>query len=102
MFNKKNLLYFSTNKDLGKPEPESEEDFLGELHTATTVIAQVQDDEGAEEIVKRVNMHDDLIQLLKHFQEIMKANGNINKSSQPFPLGSKKYLTTINELLKQA
>jgi len=56
MFNEKNPLYYSTNKELEKPEPESEKDFVGELHTATSVIAQVEDEDGAEEIVRRVNM----------------------------------------------
>lgn len=65
MFNSKNLLYYSTNEELERPAPENEEDFVGELHTATSVIAKVEDEEGAQEIVKRVNMHDELIKVLQ-------------------------------------
>jgi hypothetical protein len=61
MFNEKNLLYYSSNKELGRPEAESEEDFVGELHTATSVIAQVEDEDEAKEIVEVVNMQKDWI-----------------------------------------
>ncbi len=97
MFSKKNPIYYSPNKDLGKPEVESEEDFVGELHTATEVIAQVEDEEGAQEIVKRVNMHEELIEFVKSMAFIYSSETNYPEGT----MGA-RYRNEAQELLTRA
>lgn len=101
MFNEKNPLFYSSNKDLGRPEPESENEPVGELHTATSVIAKVEDEEGAQEIVKICASFHKMKRAVEIMAEALKA-GNINKQSTAFAITGENitYLTIMKEALK--
>lgn len=97
MFTKKNLLYYSSNKELGRPDVEDEKDFVGELHTATSVIAQVEDDESAEEIVKVVNMHEGFVDFAKGIAFMFS-----NETNYPEGTIGARYRKEAQELLNRA
>lgn len=101
MITAENPLYYSNNKDLQRPEPESEKDFVGELHTATSVIAQVEDEDGAKDIVKICASFHKMKRALQIMEEALKG-GNINKRSTAFAVTGENvtYMTIVKEALK--
>ena len=69
-------IYYSSNEELEK-DVSREDDTIGEIHTATFVIALVKEGEAlqAKELVKRWNSHEKLVEALHDAHSAFKDAG---------------------------